>query len=115
MIAAPAAAEGSPPEGAAEATLVFKAGSARLVGASALVKVRCLGPRSGLCNGTVTLSVAKRRNEVPFSVGGGNSQSIAVPVGPAGRLDGMIAVAVAKTAQPFGGSRTSARRLRLRA
>jgi len=67
-----------------EMSLVFTAETARLVGSSALVPVRCLGPQEGLCSGTVTLSVKGRKHKAPFSLVGGSAQNLVVPVGGAG-------------------------------
>jgi hypothetical protein len=84
-----------------EMSLVFTAETARLVGTSALVPVRCLGPQQGLCSGTVTLSVKGRKHKAPFSLVGGSAQSLVMPVG--GAEAGQSAVAVAKTVRASGG------------
>jgi len=84
-----------------EMSLVFTAETARLVGSSALVPVRCLGPQEGLCSGTVTLSVKGRKHKAPFSLVGGSAQNLVVPVG--GALAGQRAVAVARTARAIVG------------
>lgn len=113
-VPAPASAQGAAPGGRSEVSLAFGSGTARLVGSHALVRVRCTGPREGLCNGTVTLSVRGKKHEVPVSLGGGSVKSLAVPVGPGRHLSGRSAVAVARTVEPLGGYRHSARRLHLR-
>lgn len=87
---------------------------ARIVGTEALVLVRCSGPRNGICNGTLTVSTGGRRHKVPFSVGGGSRQALAVTVGRRKALRGARGRAVARTAQPAGGYLRSREVLRFR-
>ncbi|HEX6602844.1 MAG TPA: hypothetical protein VF030_09410 [Solirubrobacterales bacterium] len=94
--------------------LVFTEGSARLVGSEALIQVRCEGPQSGICNGTVALKVAGEDHKVPFAVTGGTRSSLAVPLGSADALRGKRAVALAKTVQQSGGYLRAREVLRLR-
>lgn len=97
-----------------ETSLVFTAETARLVGSTALVPVKCLGPREESCTGTVTLTANGRKHKAPFSVIGGTSQSLAVPVGSGRGLTERRAVAVARTLQPLGDYARSSGVLRFR-
>jgi hypothetical protein len=103
-LAAPAAGRIAPPAfGAGSATsLIFSGRAAQVVGDTALVPVRCLGPRRGICSGTATLAFAGARHKAPFSVAGGRAGDIAVPIGRHADLGGRRAVAVARTAQTTG-------------
>ncbi len=96
-----AASADSALDAGSEMSLVFTGETARLIGSSALVPVRCLGPQEGLCSGTVTLSVNGRKHKAPFSVVGGSAQGLVVPVGSADA--GQSAVAVARTVRASGG------------
>lgn len=98
-----AAAPGSTTaRGSSEASLLFARGTARVVGTSALVLTRCAGPRTETCTGTVSLRVAGRRHQVPFSVTGRSNQSLLVPVGRLKRPRAASGLAVAKTLQSSG-------------
>jgi hypothetical protein len=95
------------------ASLTFPSGKAQLVGSQALVLVRCLGPQTAACNGTLTLGTSGHRHKVPFSVFGGTSQSLTVPLGSdAGAVK--RAMAVARTAQQGGGYTRSSEVLHFR-
>jgi hypothetical protein len=105
--AAPGPSQGS------GASLTFPSGKAQLVGSQALVLVRCLGPQTAACNGTLTLGTSGHKHKVPFSVVGSTSQSLTVPLGgDAGAVK--RAVAVAKTAQQGGGYTRSSEVLHFR-
>lgn len=106
-IPAMAAARSTVFEAPAEMSLYFARGTARLVGPDALILVKCTGSQDGICSGTVTLSAAGHKHKVPFSVVGGSSQSLTVPVGLSKDLSGTSGLAVARTAQPSGGSARS--------
>ncbi|MGH3426584.1 MAG: hypothetical protein ACRDQZ_03265, partial [Mycobacteriales bacterium] len=86
-----------------EMSLSFARETARLVGPDALVLVKCGGSQNGSCSGTVTLSAGGHKHKAPFSVVGGASQSLVVPVGSSRALSGTSGLAVARTAQPSGG------------
>jgi hypothetical protein len=102
-----AAAQSVPLEPASPMSLSFASETARLVGSDALVLVKCTGSRNGICNGTVTLSAGGQKHKVPFSVVGGSSQSLVVPVGSSEDLGSTSGLAVARTSQPSGGYRRS--------
>jgi hypothetical protein len=97
-----------------ETSLVFTAATARLVGSTALVPVKCLGPESEQCTGSVTLRANGHKHKSPFALLGGTSQSLAVPVGSSSKLANRRAVAVARTLQPAGRYARSSSVLRLR-
>lgn len=113
-LAESATAKSSAFDTASRMTLVFTDESARLVGSEALVQVRCEGPRSGICNGTAVLSVARQKHKVPFAVTGGARSSLALPLGSPDALRGKRAVALAKTLQHSGGYLRAREVLRLR-
>lgn len=95
--------------------LTFNRAKATTVGSGALVSVRCQGPESGTCVGTVTLYTGTGPHKAPFSVVGGHEQSLFVPTGGLTdqRSQGRVR-AVAKTVQPLGACRETERLLRLR-
>ncbi|HEV7563567.1 MAG TPA: hypothetical protein VGO24_08695 [Solirubrobacterales bacterium] len=121
MAVAPAgaAAEGTPESVLGpRMSLVFTKDTAQVVGAKALVLVKCLGSQTGTCVGTVSLDVQGDAHKVPFSVLGGHKQSLVVPLGsgqdrPA-RAAARKAVAVASTVQPLGPCHEAERTLRLK-
>ncbi len=84
-------------------SLSFRSETARLVGPDALVLVKCIGSQNGICSGTVTLAARGQKHRVPFSVVGGSSLSLTVPVGSSKGLGATSGLAVAKTTQPSGG------------
>jgi hypothetical protein len=100
------AATAAPGAGSEEMSLEFTRSTARVVGSGALVFVECTGSSNGLCTGTVTLALGTSKHKVPFSIVGGASQSLVVPLGSDkrafGRSGGQTAVGVASTAQPLG-------------
>lgn len=102
-VPAGSAAGSSPFDGGSPMSLVFMRPTARVVGSEALVSVKCVGSRNAICSGTVSISIAHRRHQAPFSVGGGSRQSLAVPVGPRRAVGNALGRAVASTTQPSGG------------
>lgn len=95
--------------------LTFADPDARLVGAGAVVSVRCVGPVSGSCTGTVSMRVAGAAHKVAFSVLGGRRQQLVVPLGADRKqLAKKRATAVARTMQPLGSDRHQRRVLRLK-
>lgn len=90
------------PGSEAPMNLEFARDTVRTVGPGALVFVKCTGPQSGLCSGTVTLTIAGAKHKVAFSVGGGSSQNLVVPLGSEKVASGTAAVAQASTAQAIG-------------
>lgn len=107
-----AAGAATGPVPSSESSLAFASENAHLVGSQALVLVKCLGSQSSTCNGTLTLRTSGNRHKVPFSVIGGTSQSLTVPLG--GDSAAKRAVAVAETAQGSGGYVRSSEVLHLR-
>jgi hypothetical protein len=89
-----------------EMSLEFTRATTRVVGPGALVFVKCAGSTSGLCTGTVTLQLGASHRKVPFSIFGGASQGLVVPLGSDkqafARAGGQTALATASTAQPLG-------------
>jgi hypothetical protein len=100
IVAVPAASAAPGSQG--EMNLEFARSSVRTVGPGALVFVKCTGSETGLCTGTVTLTIAGADHKVPFSVSGGVSQGLVVPLGSAGVGRGATALGVTSTAQPIG-------------
>lgn len=95
--------------------LAFTGGKAKLTGAGAVVGVRCRGPRSGSCTGTVSLRFAGTTHKAPFAIAGGHRQAVVVPLGAdRERARHHRARAVASTVQPLGACRHAVRVLRLR-
>jgi hypothetical protein len=99
-------------------TLVFARDTARETGAGAVVSVRCNGPRSGVCAGTISLELDGQNHKVPFSVMGAHRQSLVVPLG-ADATDSADsgprrALAVASTMQPLGPCALAEQVLRLK-
>lgn len=108
-----AGARTSVPGGAAT-SLAISGETARLVGAEALIGVECEGPRDGLCSGTLTVSSGGETRKAPFSVFAGSHQELPVSVGHRFAGSGDAAVAVARTAQSYGGYSRSRAVLRFR-
>ncbi|MGV1047767.1 MAG: hypothetical protein ACOYD4_04475 [Solirubrobacterales bacterium] len=110
LLSGSASASAAAPEATAgdgsEMSLEFTRSTARVLGSGALVFVKCSGAGSGLCTGTVALRLGGSSHKVPFSVVGGASQSLVVPLGSDkkafDRASGKTALAVASTAQPLG-------------
>jgi hypothetical protein len=82
--------------------LEFARSTVRTVGPGALVYVKCTGTETGLCTGTVTLSIAGSNHKVPFSVSGGVTEALVVPLGSDNPGHGTTALATASTAQTLG-------------
>jgi hypothetical protein len=107
IAAVPAVASAAPnyggeAPGGGQMNLEFARATVRTVGPGALVFVKCTGADTGLCTGTVTLTVAGAKHKVPFSVSGGVSQALVVPLGSDTPGSGATAVGTASTAQPIG-------------
>ncbi len=102
--AVPAAASAAPgvPGTEGAMNLEFARSTVRTVGPGALVFVRCRGPEGGLCSGTVPLTIGAAQHKVAFSVSGGSSQNLVVPLGSEKVASGTTAVAQSSTAQPIG-------------
>ncbi|MGE5409160.1 MAG: hypothetical protein ACM3NV_11170 [Syntrophothermus sp.] len=97
-----------------EMRLGFAGHSARMVGSHVLLSVRCRGPLSGTCAGTVSLGSGGAGRTVPFSIAGGRAQGLLVPFGERGNHAPARVRAVARTMQPLGAFRETERLLRLR-
>lgn len=110
--AAAVAAPGAAPEGGMN--LEFAHDTVRTVGPGALVFVRCTGSAEGICTGTLTLGVAGAKHKIPFSVGGGTSQNLIVPLGSDRVGSGTRALGTASTAQPIGAYAESTEVLRFK-
>lgn len=95
-----AAGAATGPLPASESSLTFTTERAHLVGSQALVLVKCLGSQSSTCNGTLTLTTSGTKHKVPYSVIGGTTQNLTVPLGA--DSSARRAVAVAETAQADG-------------
>jgi hypothetical protein len=94
--------------------LAFSGHRVQLVGSGAVVPVRCKGPRSGSCTGTVSLHFAGVTHKAAFSVAGGHRQSVVVPLGAdRDRVGTQRLRAVASTVQPLGSCRHAQRLLHL--
>ena len=107
IAAVPAAATAAPNYGgegpsSGAMNLEFARGTVRTVGPGALVFVKCTGSGTGLCTGTVTLSLAGAKHKVPFSVRGGVTEALVVPLGSDSPGRGVTAVGTTSTAQPIG-------------
>ncbi|HEY0277912.1 MAG TPA: hypothetical protein VGC32_06555 [Solirubrobacterales bacterium] len=98
--ALPAAASAAPPS--ASTSLVFTTGTARPAAGLLAVPVRCLGESTGFCSGVLTLTSGSRKASIPFSVKGGSTESIYVPLRLEGTRRASKVTAVAATAQPLG-------------
>jgi hypothetical protein len=99
-------------------TLVFAGETTRDTGPGAVVSVKCNGPRSGVCTGTVSLDLGGQTHKAPFSVLGGHRQNVVVPLGGDGTDSGdsgpRRALAVASTMQPLGPCALTEQVLRLK-
>jgi hypothetical protein len=114
LLAIPGAAGAAAgPPSSSEQSLTFPSEKAHLTGSQALILVRCLGSKTGACNGTLTLTTSGNKHKVPFSVIGGTSLDLAVPLGSDARV-AKRAIAVARTAQASGGYIRSSEVLHLR-
>lgn len=87
-------------------TLTFARDTAHLTGAGAVLSVKCNGPRSGVCAGTVSLELEGVRHKAPFSAIGGQRRSLVVPLGDGAAESSdsgaRRALATASTMQPLG-------------
>lgn len=112
---AEAAAEEAPAGAAQPApmSIQFPQKHASLVGPRALVMVECGGVASQACEGTLVLSGLGGAHKVPYAIGRGQRQFLAVPLGD-GIDRGCRARVVARTLQLAGGSIRTSSLLRLR-
>lgn len=101
MLALPSAGSAIAPTSTSELSLVFPSQEAHLAGSQALVLVKCLGSEVSTCNGTLTLATGGNKHKVPFSVIGGTSQNLTVPLGSNADA-AKRAIAVARTSQASG-------------
>jgi len=113
LLALPGSSAAADPGASSELSLAFPSEKAHLVGSQALVFVKCLGSQANTCNGTLTLTTSGNKHKVPFSVIGGTSQNLTVPLGSDADT-AKRAVAVARTAQGSGGYARSSEVLHLR-
>lgn len=110
---APAATESSAApaaeEEAAPMSVEFPRRRATVVGARALVFVKCSGLVAQTCEGTLVLSGVGGAHKVPFMIERGERQALAVPLGDGDKVDrGAKARVVARTLQLTGATvRTS--------
>ncbi|HUB99319.1 MAG TPA: hypothetical protein VMS11_05795 [Solirubrobacterales bacterium] len=99
-------------------TLTFARDTVRLTGAGAVVSVKCNGPGSGVCAGTVSLEIEGASHKVPFSVMGGQRRSLVVPLGDGASESSDTSVrralATASTMQPLGTPALSEQVLRIK-
>lgn len=96
-----AAGAAAPAASSSELSLAFPSESAHLVGTQALVLVKCLGSQTSSCNGTLTLTTKGHKHKVPFSVIGGTSENVTVPL-RSDASNAKRALVVARTAQASG-------------
>jgi hypothetical protein len=94
----------------ATGSLYFGKPTAKVVGQTALIGVRCVGVKGSTCSGTITLSAGSATSEAPFTVTSGGNRTVAVPVAAG---SGSTVVATAQTAQSSGAYVTSTEVLRL--
>jgi hypothetical protein len=95
----------------ATGSLYFAKATAKVVGQTALIPVKCVGPKGATCSGTISLGTDSASTEAPFSVTSGGNRTIAVPTTATA---GESVVAVAETAQSSGAYQTTTEVLRLR-
>jgi hypothetical protein len=99
-------------------TLVFARDTAQATGAGAVLSVRCKGPRSGVCAGTISLELGGQTFKAPFSVMGGHRQRQVVPLGSVATdsrdTGSQRAFATASTMQPLGAPALTEQVLRLK-
>jgi hypothetical protein len=96
-------------------SLIFTKANAKVTPSGAVVSVKCEGPVQGTCTGTLSLRVGSSTHKAPFSVLGGNKQTLVVPLGGDGDgAAGHRVRAVASTVQPLGAPADRERNLRLR-
>jgi hypothetical protein len=98
----------------AGAELEFAGDTADQTAGQVEVPVECIGGPTGFCAGTLTLSWHGKRSTSTFSVQGGSSDTVAVPL-PAGGSGGRAKIAaVATTTQALGPAVTRRAILHLR-
>ena len=113
---APAAAAETTPPPAPKMKLDFPSKTFRLAGPGALVYVKCVGPASGGCIGTLALKAPFGTHEVAYALERGQKQMLVIPLGSEDELFDRIesAQAVAHTMQASGSSVKTSRVLRAR-
>ena len=79
---------------------------------TARVPVQCVGTKGSICSGELSIEAGGSTSEAPFSVTSGGRRIVSIPVSDA--TTGSSVVAVAKTAQGYGGYATATEVLRLR-
>lgn len=94
----------------ASGSLYFGKASAKVVGQTALVPVKCVGIKGSTCSGTISLSAGSSQTEAPFSVTSGGNRTVAIPVSGAA---GDSVIATANSVQSDGSYATSTEVLRL--
>ena len=108
-----AAAEVAEEAEPAPMSITFPQRHASLVGPRALVMVECGGLAAATCEGTLVLKGVAGAHKVPYAIGQGDRQFLAVPLGD--EVDGGCqARVVARTLQLMGGSVRTSTLLRLR-
>lgn len=108
-----AAAEVAEEAEPAPMSIEFPQRHASLIGERALVMVECGGIASETCEGTLVLKGVAGSHKVPYAIGRGERQFLAVPLGD--EVDGGCrARVVARTLQLLGGSVRTSTLLRLR-
>jgi hypothetical protein len=107
-LVAPAAGAHSFP---ATGSLYFGKPTAKVVGQTAIVPVKCVGPKGSTCTGTIALSSGASSTEAPFTVTSGGNRTVTVPVAAG---TGTTVVATAQSVQSDGAYVTSTEVLRLR-
>jgi hypothetical protein len=95
----------------ATGSLYFGKPTAKVVGQTAIVPVKCVGAKGSTCSGTISLSSDSVSTEAPFTVTSGGNRTVAIPVASAA---GTAVVATAQTAQADGSYLTTTEVLRLR-
>lgn len=115
LSAAEAAAEAVPTGETEPApmSLQFPQRHATLVGPRALVMVECGGVAAPTCEGTLVLKGLGGAHKVPYAIGSGERQFLAVPLGDEVG-GGCRARVVARTLQVMGGAVRTSTLLRLR-
>jgi hypothetical protein len=98
----PESAGAAPTVPATTSTLVFATGKAQVVAGEVAVPVKCLAGPQDFCSGVLTLSRAGQRVSAPYSVQGGHTESLFVPLSVATARKPVKVNAVAATAQSGG-------------
>jgi hypothetical protein len=106
----PSEAEAEP----APMSVEFPRRRASLIGARALVFVKCSGLASQTCEGTLVLKGPGGSHKVPYSIDRGEQQALAVPIGEGTAVSrGATARVVARTIQLSGSTVRTSRLLRV--